>query len=231
MAAKPSQTASAERLAVYCADVGSIKQGNFGWAREGVPAGEFERHRGGTEIVDLVDALAEDLDGRLPVALGFECPLFLPVPEDPFRLGAARPGEGSRSWSAGAGTGALATGLVQAAWVLAALRTRRSEDRVYLDWAAFVTAGAGLFLWEAFVTGKAKATTHVDDATIAVACFTAALPDPARSSAVTAERPLSLVGGAALWAGWTQEVEIVRAPCLVLKADSVLAYDAARPPS
>src|SRR4051794_11293405 len=96
-----------ERLAVYCADVGSIKQGNFGSVREGVPAGEIERHRGGTEIVELVDALAQDLDAGVPVALGFECPLFVPVSEDPFRLGAARAGEGTRPWSAGAGTGAL----------------------------------------------------------------------------------------------------------------------------
>lgn len=207
-----------ERLAVYCADVGSIKQGNFGWAREEVPVEEIERHRGGTEIVDLVEALAEDLgaDGR--AALGFECPLFVPVTEDPLRLGVARPGEAARPWSAGAGTGALTTGLVQAAWVLAELRKRRPGDRAYLDWAAFETAGTGLFLWEAFVTEKAKAVTHFDDATIAVACFTAALPDPMSSNAVTAERPLSLVGAAALWAGWSDEVELLRAPCLVLKA-------------
>jgi hypothetical protein len=207
-----------ERLFIYCADVGSIKQGNFGWAREAVPAGEIEQHRGGTEIVDLVDALADDLAAGVPVALGFECPLFVPVPQDPFRLGAARPGEGTRPWSAGAGTGALTTGLVQAAWLLAELRKRRPDDQVYLDWAEFDAAQGGLFLWEAFVTEKAKAVTHVDDATVAVACFAAALPDPRSASAVTAERPLSLVGAAALWASWSQDVELLRAPCLVLKA-------------
>lgn len=207
-----------ERLAVYCADVGSIKQGNFGWAREEAPTGEIERHRGGTEIVDLVDAVAADLAAGVPVALGFECPLFVPVPEDPFRLGAARPGEGTRPWSAGAGTGALTTGLVQAAWVLAELRKRRPGDRVYLDWAEFEAAQGALFLWEAFVTEKAKTLTHVDDATVAVACFAAALPDPRSESTVTAERPLSLVGAAALWAGWSDDVELLQAPCLVLKA-------------
>ena len=140
------QTARVQRLAIYCADVGSIKQGNFGWAREEVPAGDIERHRGGTEIAELVGVLFEDLSAGVPVALGFECPLFVPVPEDPFRLGAARPGEGSRPWSAGAGTGALTTGLVQAAWVLTELRKRRPDDRVYLNWAEFQAAGAGLFL-------------------------------------------------------------------------------------
>mgnify|MGYP000265226483 CR=1 FL=1 len=212
------ETPCMQQLAVYCADIGSIKQGNFGWAREEVPAGGIERHRGGTEILGLVDAVAQDLGAGVPVALGFECPLFVPVPEDPSSLGAARPGEGTRPWSAGAGTGALATGLVQAAWVLFALRNRGPSERVFLDWTAFEAAGAGLFLWEAFVTGKAKAVTHVDDATIAVACFTAALPDPARANAVIAERPLSLVGAAALWAAWSDEIELLRKPCLVLKA-------------
>jgi hypothetical protein len=207
-----------QQLAVYCADVGSIRQGNFGWAREEVPAREIERHRGGTEILGLVDAVVKDLAAGVPVALGFECPLFVPVPENALALGAARPGEGMRPWSAGAGTGALTTGLVQAAWVLTELRNRRPNDGFFLDWTAFETAGAGLFLWEAFVTEKAKAVTHVDDATIAVACFTAALPEPGRASAVTAERPLSLVGAAAVWAGWSDDIELLRTPCLVLKA-------------
>ena len=206
---------------MYCADVGSIKQGRFGWAREEVPTGDLERHRGGTEIRELVDALEEDLAAGIPVALGFECPLFVPVPEDAFRLGAARSGDGNRAWSAGAGTGALTTGLVQAAWVLAELRKRRPDERLYLDWATFEAGGSGggrLFLWEAFVTGEAKAATHVDDAIVAVACFTAALPNPTDATAVTAERPLSLVGTAALWAYWTDDVALLHAPCLVLKA-------------
>ena len=102
--------------------------------------------------------------------------------------------------------------------MLAELRRHRPADLVYLDWEAFEAADAGLFLWEAFVTGKAKAVTHVDDATVAVACFTAALPDPRSASAVIAERPLSLVGAATLWAGWSYDLELLHAPCLVLKA-------------
>lgn len=68
------------------------------------------------------------------------------------------------------------------------------------------------------MTVKAKASTHVDDATIAVACFTAALPDPTGANAVTAERPLSLVGAAALWAGWSENLDFLCTPSLVLKA-------------
>jgi hypothetical protein len=73
-------------------------------------------------------------------------------------------------------------------------------------------------LWEAFITDKAKASTDVDNATIAVACFTAALLDRERAKAVSAERPLSLIGATAVWAGWSNELELLCVPSLVLKA-------------
>src|SRR5919198_1284848 len=111
-------------LAIYCADVGSVPNRRFGWAR-GEAGGEIERHRGGSEIADLVDAVGNDLGAGRSVALGFECPLYVPVPEDPILLGAARSGEGGRSWSAAAGAGALGTGIVQAAWILERLRQSR----------------------------------------------------------------------------------------------------------
>jgi hypothetical protein len=68
------------------------------------------------------------------------------------------------------------------------------------------------------VTARAKATTHVDDATVAVTAFRAALPDPTSANAVSAERPLSLLGAALLWSGWREDTELLRAPCLVIKA-------------
>ena len=145
---------------IYAADIGSIKSGNFGWARvdpEQDTATHVERNDG-SEIGEIVDAVQHDLTvRRRGVALGFECPLFVPVPEDPILLGAARPGESEHAWSAGAGAAALATGLVQAAWFLRELRSRCPDAAAYLDWDEFVGVGEGLFLWEAFVTGKAKA--------------------------------------------------------------------------
>jgi hypothetical protein len=210
------------RLTVYCADVGSIKQGNFGWARADVPAHEIDRHRGGTEIVELVEAVADDLAAHHHVALGFECPLFVPVPEEARRLGAARLGESNRSWSAGAGTGALTTGLVQAGWILRQLRERRPNDEVFLDWSAFRAARRGLFLWEAFVTDRAKAATHFDDATIAVTSFVDALPEPDQRNAIEAETPISLIGAAAVWSGWSSETGMLSRACLVLKAAAEL---------
>jgi hypothetical protein len=88
-------------LAIYCADIGSVPRGRFGWSRNEPSETTLETHRGGTEILDLVNAVGDDLAAGRPVALGFECPLFVPVPVEPLRLGKARPGDGNRSWSAG----------------------------------------------------------------------------------------------------------------------------------
>jgi hypothetical protein len=153
------------------------------------------------------------LDARA-VALGFECPLFVPVPEEPMRLGGARGGEGARSWSAGAGAGALTTGLVQVAWVLSELRNRVPAAAVYLDWSSFDAAGSGLLLWEAFVTDRAKGASHIDDATIAALAFREQVSAP---NAVSAERPLSLVGMASLWSGWSTDLSLLRSSCMVVK--------------
>lgn len=206
---------------IYCADIGSVPKCRFGWARSAADETGIERHRSGTEIVGLVDSLADDLAAGPGVALGFECPLFVPVPEQPLRLGMARPGESNRSWSAGAGAGAMATGIVEVAWILSELRRRRPNAKPYLDWAQFAAAGRGLFVWEAFVTAGAKAATHVDDATVAVAAFRDCLSDPTARNAVTAERPLSLLGGALLWSGWSSDADLLHTPCLVVKAADV----------
>src|SRR5205823_2592653 len=123
----PSPLAPSASLVIYCADIGSVPNGRFGWARWTAVAEQVDTHRGGTEIAELVESLVADLRADRPVALGFECPLYLPVPAEPLLLGRARVGEANRSWSAGAGAGALATGAVQVAWILAALHERTPE--------------------------------------------------------------------------------------------------------
>lgn len=96
---------------IYSADIGSIAGGNLGWARLGTATGsEYVERSGGTEVVDLVSAVAGELDAERPVALSFECPLFVPVPANPRHLGKYRKGDGDRSWSAGPGPTVLATG-------------------------------------------------------------------------------------------------------------------------
>ena len=64
----------------------------------------------GRLIDPLIVKIASALD-RGPVALGFEAPLWVPARVDELLVTGARLGEGSRAWSAGAGSGALATAL------------------------------------------------------------------------------------------------------------------------
>jgi hypothetical protein len=212
----------ASPLAIYCADIGSIPYHRFGWPCTDAAGDRVERHRGSAEIGDLVEIVAADIaDGRA-VALGLECPLYVPVPEQPLRLGMARTGEGNRSWSAGAG--ALATGAVQVAWIHQALRRRAPDAQPFLDWEAFTSVGHGLFLQEAFVTDRAKAATHIDAA--AVTAFRDALPHVIAANAVTADRPLWLLGAALLWSGWSDDLALLHAPCLVIKATPPAALEA-----
>lgn len=171
----------------------------------------------------MCDRVVQSLRQGRPVAMGFECPLFVPTREEPARLAMARAGEGSHSWSAGAGAGALSTGLVQTHWLLSRLRLLvEVEPQVWFDWTGFQSAGQGLFLWEAFVVGHAKGESHCDDAEIAVEAFHRCLPDPAEHNMIEEPQVLSLLGTALLRAGWAVEPSVISQPCLVIAGDAGL---------
>jgi hypothetical protein len=198
-------------LLTACADIGSVAAGNFGWwSSDG---------NSGCEPSTLVTSLAAALNNGQPVALGFECPLFVPLADDELQLTRARPGEGSRAWSAGAGCGALATGLVQVAWVLRAIQAKLSSPRTaYLDWETFAKEKSGLFLWEAFVSGKGKSSTHIADARAAGEAFIHSLPHPGVFNAVVCSTQVySLIGAAMLRTGWSRSPEVLAQACLVIK--------------
>ena len=199
-------------LEIFCADIGSEAKGRFGWAKSTDDA--FE----GTSLQALADEVAAALVNGSPVALGFECPLFVPISPEPARLTSARIGEGSRPWCAGAGAGALATGLTQVVWVLRAIRSQlEASVPATLSWTRFKREG-GLFLWEAFVSAEAKANGHAADALVAVQSFETALPDPTTSNAIQAREVHSLIGAAMLRTGWASDLALLAQPCLVIRA-------------
>jgi len=198
-------------LLTVCADIGSVTNGNFGWwSSDGAS---------GFEPSTMSASIASALNNNRPVALGFECPLFVPFVDDESQLTRARPGEGSRAWSAGAGCGALATGLVQVAWVLRAIQSALTAPRAaHLEWETFAKAQSGLFLWEAFVSGASKTSTHVADARAAGEAFIQSLPNPVTSNAITCSTPVySLVGAAMLRTGWSSSPVVLELPCIVIK--------------
>jgi len=207
-------------LAVFCADIGSVSAGKFGWAGGAINAGHYDLDSG-SNISLLAEVVAGKLNDSVPVALGFECPLFVPISDDPARLTSARKGEGRRPWSAGAGSGVLATGLTETVWILRRIRQRlTSPVSAYLEWPLFDHEGRGLFLWEAFVSdvGKGESTTHVGDAEIAVLKFIDSLPNPHEEDAIESDEVHSLLGAALLRTGWTANLSVLTKPCLVIKA-------------
>lgn len=201
-------------IVVWAVDIGSVKKNRFGWCRK-----TAWDQQSGQDIRDLVNGVGEDLNHGKQVALGFECPLFVPVTHDPQNLTSARIGEGSRSWSAGAGCGALATGLPETVWVLEGIRRYVTTPvATTLNWIDFREYRANLYLWEAFVTGAAKGDAHAHDAEIAAATFWASLEDIPGANAVTAESPFSLIGAALLRSRLSTDLDVLFESCVVIRA-------------
>ncbi|MGO9570460.1 MAG: hypothetical protein ACLP5H_23260 [Desulfomonilaceae bacterium] len=209
-------------LSIHCADIGSVARNNFGWAR-GISAGRELAITGGSNIGDLVDSVIRDLNSSHSVALGFECPLYVLISEDPKLLTSARPGEGNRAWSAAAGAAALATGLTETVWILVKIRKGLNSDASpFLDWQAFHSSRTGgLFLWEALVSSQPEGQSHQDDAAIAVRAFAAAYPNIDAANAVHVGRDAkvhSLIGAALLRTGWSEDINLLTQPCVVIRA-------------
>ena len=210
-------------LAVYCADVGSIKRGNFGWAMASAYP-DFQECKG-KDIRVLAEQVAGALRAGAKVALGFECPLWVPIDPDPEKLTSGRIGEGNRPFSAAAGATSLVTGLTETSWILERIRQAVDGTKVFLDWRTFNEARRGMFIWEAFVANKTRTGSdgmetdpHELDAKVAVDAFIQALPDPTSRDALTpTPRTRSLIGAALLETGWSNDIELLRTPCMVIK--------------
>lgn len=101
---------------VVAVDIGSVRPpSKFVWAAFDAPGRDVIGT--GEDPGTAVSVLASGLFAGALAALLLEAPMAVPVPGrelDVWRgLGKARYGEGDRQWSAGAGPGALATGLAQ----------------------------------------------------------------------------------------------------------------------
>jgi hypothetical protein len=198
-----------QKALVVCADIGSVSKGNFGWSTDD--------GRGGDRPSELAALVVSALDDGLRVALGFECPLFVPLSDDQENLTRGRIGEENRPWSAGAGCGALATGITQTTWILREIsRNCVRKIDAYLERGAFEKATNGLLLWEAFVTGTAKSGSHRNDARIACEAYCELEADS--ESAITIGECISLIGLSGLRAGLSSDVRWLYQPCFVVKA-------------
>ena len=215
--------APTQRRRIYGVDVGSTQQkpSRFAWTRidpdeERIPAGNCS-------ITSLCRSLVDDLKEGRSVALGFEAPLFIPVPTCADELSEGRGNDGNRSCFAPAGGYVATLGLHQAAYILKYVAAQLGGSvRFTVDPHAWPPRGDPvLFCWEAFVSGNAKRKDdqpHLRDAATATMEFLkhenslGCLPD-----SVTAERPLSLIGAAAVWSGLAKDRDLIREPTVVVR--------------
>jgi hypothetical protein len=207
-------------LEVICADIGSVPKGRFAWARR-LGAENSEVEHDPTSIETMAAAVIACLETGTPVAVGFEMPLFLPVPEAPDGLGKARPTDvGAPSWSSQTGACVMATGIVQAAWVLRQVFDLVPEAPVSLTWESFAEKRSGVLVWEAFVSNTAKGESHEDDARIGVESFCQSLPQPGDPEMSAVPRPLSLAAMVCIWAGWSLPDEELRSGGVLVRAQA-----------
>lgn len=203
-------TAAARTCRVVAVDIGSVLH-NFAWAALDLP--ERVTVDDGSDPEGAAQAVARALEEKRPVALGFEAPLTVPVPQDWAELGRGRTGDGNRPWSAGAGSGVLATGLVQTAWVLRRVVRLRGTALATTQPDRWLAGAADLLLWEAFVSGPGKpapgqVSQHAADAAIATETFADRLAQGTLAAGdVTCEphSAFSLAWAAAMVAGATIE--------------------------
>lgn len=207
-------------IPVFCADIGSIRQDNFGWFGLLPSLGRNPMEISGSDIRDFAATIASAIKEHGKASIGFECPLFIPLPEKPENLTSARPGEGTKPWSVMSGPVVLSMGLNQCAWVFGKIFEQiRETMRVSFDWEEFVQERMDLHIWEAFVSGKDKAGTHKGDAELAVRKFMNSLPSPETANAIDmGDTPVfSLAGAALLRSGLSADLELLEKKCLVIK--------------
>lgn len=168
----------------------------IGWASSDGGSGA------GDTLGNALEALGNELTFQGRATIGFECPIWVPRRADLRRITSRRGGAEqvfNRAWSAGAGCGVLAAGLGLMPWCFSEIAGATDERRATTDRETFVASG-GLFVWEAFVSGAAKATTHMDDASMALVEFAARGMD--EPSDIPAEAAVNLAATALIATGW-----------------------------
>jgi len=206
-----------ENLRIYAVDVGSVGKGHFGWARK--PSKDINPTKF-SEIQTLADFLSKDLSKGLPVALGFEAPLFIPIPHNCEELGKRREMDPSdRAWSANAGACVLAAVSAQMPWILREVSRKVSTPfTCFLSWDKFKAKKEGLFIWEAIVTKEAKGKDHIDDAFIAIRAFKKFLSCPSNFQQGKNSSFLNLAACALLLSGLSRKISLIKESCLVVEA-------------
>lgn len=190
---------------------------NLGWAIVG------SNPASGTDLDEAIDEISNRISGG-PVALGFEAPLYVPMRNAAADLTKARSGECvggvNRPYSASAGSTVLVIATVVVPYVLRALRSAAPTCIATMNYRSFFSAPAGVLFFEAFVTNQKKShdARHVEDAELA-AMYLLQMLEERRSldSAISEPECLNLLGAMMLRTGWTSDLSVLDAECLVVR--------------
>jgi hypothetical protein len=205
---------------VFVVDAGSVSKGRYYWVCSNV------QESSSSNPEELAQSMAKHVRNGCRVALGYESPLFIPCHSSYESLGKARRGEcgiatGNRPFNAGAGAAVLATGIQSLAWVLRRLQQLCPSAKATTHWQDLANEAANVLVWEAFVSGSEKAipASHEGDARLALEAFLHHLRegDLATATRIDESEVLSLAGVAILYAGLSEDLEILKKPCLVLR--------------
>ncbi len=200
-------------IAIGVVDVGSPKGGKLGWAILEPSAAPVL----GKDLDAFIDAMTS-AGANWPLAIGFEAPLFIPTATEALSILRGRKGEGSRPWSAGAGATVTTAALAVVTYTLAGLRRGLSQSVASVELGALPARPGDTLFFEAFVTAAAKGEDHADDALIAAREVQALLAgDRPYRSAIDESEVFSLLGASLLRTGWSTDLAMLSAPCLVVR--------------
>lgn len=208
---------------VACIDIGSPKKGNVGWA-----VLHTDTQRTGHDLSEFIDVVGMHLKAGQSIAVGFECPLYVPKRDDLLSMTDCRLGEAGLNWCGGPGASVLATGLAQVNWVLTRLAAVQPGAVGTTRWPEFSSGQCRLYFWEAFITSRTGvsipieamdgASHHVEDALCGALAFRqVAVTDNKFPSDLGDERALSLIGMHLLETGLSKDTTLMSEPCAVLK--------------
>lgn len=194
-------------LAIYCADIGSIGNDNFGWA---VVDGDGQRGGNGDRRVGR-------RGGRL-LGCGSQGRAWIRV--SPVGAGAGRPfgvdgrTRGGRQQGMVGGRGCQRIGGGTDGDRLDPAPDQSGPARQACVAAVRVSGVARIRQG-----GHGQEDGHVADALTACCEFAARLPDPGQACASEPSHAArSLIGAAVLWSGWSADMDLLRARCLVVKS-------------
>jgi len=214
-----------KELVIYCFDVGSYE--SIGWYRWLNPS----LNSGGSDIDILINHIQEDLKTDKIVALGFECPIFIPTVTNKKNLLKARKGDSvegqSRPWSAGAGAIVSVAGLQESLYIFNKLMSYSVEFNIPIlptfNKDDLYKCQNNLLIWEALISGTSKqlltgASSHEADAFYACKLFYDRFTQ--LDSNITTnnnEEYFTIIGASLLRSGLSNDINIMKEKCIAIK--------------